>query len=907
MQRRRVGDADIAGRPEWPSSTADPVNARPAARLHGLDGIRGLAALFVVLHHCWLLSFPGFPINTGPWWLGWLVYGHFAVVIFIVLSGFSLSIAPARSGWQLRSIREFLRRRAWRILPPYWAALAFSLAVAWWIVAQPNTPEPTAKSVAVHGLLAQDLIGSPSPNGALWSIAIEAQLYLVFPLLLLVLLRWGAAVMLASMTMIVVAIAAVAPHDTRVDALMRLTPQFAALFAAGIVAAGILVASDRVRGLPWHWLALIAVVPVVLLIAERGSAWTVDNFVWVDLALGPATGLLLAGVAAGRPVGLVRLLETRPMQRLGACSYSLYLTHSPIVVTVNHVVRRLDVGSGMPTFLLTLAIAVPLAVGFAMWFASLFEIPFQKHRSWAAWRKLISARWSPNSVESAAPTDLKGAAARGIAWKIAAEAITQVTRLVVLLLLAHLLVPAEFGIASIVIAFAIFVPLFADLGLGAALIQAPTLTEVDRSTVFWTSLPLGLSFMALGISLSWPLAAIYGEPSLQPMFAAFSVCFLLGSLTSVPSALLIRAMHFRALEIRVIVGTLFGAAVAVALAFDGFGAWAIVGGEIANRAISLVTIWLQSHWRPKMVFSRRKLREQFAYGGTLFGAFLLLQFSQTTQSLMVGRFLGASALGRLTLSQTLVYLPFNRIAGPIQEVMFPAFSRMQDEPTRILAALNRINQVLAAIAFPTLTGLAILAPEFTAIVLGSKWAGTEDVIRALALAGMALALQRVNYSVLSARGYTRSILRVGASTLGSTAAAILLAYPYGLVATIAALAVQTLVVQAVLMSVTADSLGARFRDLARPLARITAATGVMGASVVLVVELLREVGAGNVVVLVVGIATGAAVFVPLLFRLEPVLIGELKGFARHARRASDTRERMTPGKAGLVPERNPSP
>ena len=201
-------------------------------------------------------------------------------------------------------------------------------------------------------------------------------------------------------------------------------------------------------------------------------------------------------------------------------------------------------------------------------------------------------------------------------------------------------------------------------------------------------------------------------------------------------------MHFRALEIRVIVGTLFGASIAVALAFRGYGPWAIVGGEIANRAISLVTIWLQSHWRPRLVFSRRTLRKQFAYGGTLFGAYLLLQFSQTVQSLMVGRLLGPAALGRVTVSQTLVYLPSNRVAGPIQEVMFPAFSRMQDEPARILRALNRVNQVIAAIAFPTLTGLAILAPEFTSVVLGSKWAGTDEVIRVLAIAGMALALQR---------------------------------------------------------------------------------------------------------------------------------------------------------------------
>jgi O-antigen/teichoic acid export membrane protein len=493
-------------------------------------------------------------------------------------------------------------------------------------------------------------------------------------------------------------------------------------------------------------------------------------------------------------------------------------------------------------------------------------------------------------MEADAPTDLKRAAARGVAWKIGAEVVIQVTRLAVLLILAHLLSPAEFGIASIVMAFVIFVPLFADLGLGAALIQAPTLTEVDRSTVFWTSLPLGLTFMCLGIAVSWPLASIYDDPSLQPLFAAFSICFLLASLTSVPSALLIRAMHFRALETRVIVGTLFGAIIAVGLAFGGYGPWAIVGGEIANRAISLVTIWLQSRWRPKLVFSRQKLREQFAYGGTLFGAFLLLQFSQTVQSLMVGRLLGETALGRLTVSQTLVYMPFNRVAGPIQQVMFPAFSRMQAEPARILGALNRVNQVIAAISFPTLAGLAILAPEFTKVVLGSRWAGTEDVIRVLCLAGMVLALQRVNFSVLSARGYSRLIMWVGAGALLSTAVAILVAYPFGLVATVGALGIQMLALQAVIMYVTARSVDAQFRDLARPLARIALATVLMASSVMVAVGIFREVGIGDAGTLLAGIGIGAAVFTPLLLRLEPELIAELRGFARHGRQPTEALE-----------------
>ncbi|WP_245765077.1 acyltransferase family protein [Nonomuraea jiangxiensis] len=370
------------------------TGARPGgggARLGGLDGIRGLAALFVVLHHCRLLAFSGFPADTGPWWASWLLYGHFAVVIFIALSGFSLAVSPARAGWRLDGLRRFARRRAWRILPPYWAALLFSLVVAWTLVPQPGQPVPTGKSALIYGLLLQDVFGSPSPNGALWSIAIEAQLYFVFPLLLLVVRRLGIVTMLAAVTAVVVAVGLLAPGVPLVATLMRLTPQFAVLFAVGVVAARVVRVPSR---FPLHWAALVAVVPVFVLIAVRGPEWTVANFFWVDLALAPAAGLLLAAVAQGRPRPLVSLLDTRPVRSLGSFSYSLYLVHAPVVVTINHFVVAPHLAPGVLRFVVLTALAVPVSVVFARWFAALFELPFQRHRSWPALRAAAGARWA---------------------------------------------------------------------------------------------------------------------------------------------------------------------------------------------------------------------------------------------------------------------------------------------------------------------------------------------------------------------------------------------------------------------------------------------------------------------------------------------------------------------------------
>ncbi|MEV6847344.1 acyltransferase [Actinoplanes sp. NPDC051411] len=367
-------------------------------RVSGLDGIRGLAALFVVLHHTYLLSYPGFPANTGPRWLSWLLYGHLAVVVFITLSGFSLGIGPARRDWQLGGRARFAYRRAWRILPPYWAALVFSLIIAWTVVPQPDELAPTGKSVVAYGLLLQDVIGSPTPNGAFWSIAVEAQLYVVFPLMLVLLRRAGTAVMVSVVTVAVAAVGVLAPHVAAVNLLLRLTPQFALLFAVGLAAAGILRATDRVRRLPWQWFALAAALPVLAWLVLRSTSRFADELFWVDLACAPAIALLLAAVATGRPRPLRRLLDTRPIRRLGTFSYSLYLIHAPIVVAVGEKIVAPHVRAGLPRFLVTLVLVVPLSLVAARWFAAVFEIPFQRYRSWSALREAVLARRHPAPV-----------------------------------------------------------------------------------------------------------------------------------------------------------------------------------------------------------------------------------------------------------------------------------------------------------------------------------------------------------------------------------------------------------------------------------------------------------------------------------------------------------------------------
>ena len=405
------------GPPPPASAPAAATAATRPGRVVGLDGVRGLAALFVVLNHIFERAWPGYPgANRAPLWAAWMLYGRFAVVMFIALSGFSLGLGAARSGWRFKSVATYAHRRAWRILPPYWAALVFSLLMTWYVLAQPGWAVPNGKSVVVYGLLVQDAYAVGSPNRAFWSIAIEAQLYILLPMLLLIVRRVSARAMVGLVAAIVVTIGLLGPRVPLMNtALAKFTPDLAVLFAAGVLAAGIATADERARSRPWAWYALAAAAPVVALMAVKGSAWSNLNLFWLDLAWAPAVGCFLAAIATSRPRPVVRFLGSFVPRSLGSCSYSLYLTHMPIVIAVSYGLILGRVARGTTTFVVLVAILVPMTVCFARLFAAVFELPFQRHRGWTPLRRAMAARLrrlrrtEPPATEPSGPRNRAGA------------------------------------------------------------------------------------------------------------------------------------------------------------------------------------------------------------------------------------------------------------------------------------------------------------------------------------------------------------------------------------------------------------------------------------------------------------------------------------------------------------------
>jgi len=340
------------------------------------------------MHHAWLSAWPQFPRNAGPWWLGWLLHGHLAVAVFIVVSGFSLALAPLRDdGLLIGGARRFLMRRAWRILPPYWAALIFSTILAATLLEPRLGSGPLVGGFVVHGLLLQDAIGSATPNGAFWSIAVEWQIYFVFPLILWLGRRTGLVRTVLATIVIVVIIHMLAGLGSPLTKLNHLTPQFLALFAVGVLAAKLGRGSRSARR-PLTLAATLTLGGLVALMLREGSVWIVARYFWIDIAFGVGVACLLAVMHNGGLLRLARLLASRPALRLGLFSYSIYLIHGPLVGLLDQrLIGPLHMAP-LVNFGLLLGLGVPLILLACYAFHLLFEAPFLHRRDLGA---LLSA------------------------------------------------------------------------------------------------------------------------------------------------------------------------------------------------------------------------------------------------------------------------------------------------------------------------------------------------------------------------------------------------------------------------------------------------------------------------------------------------------------------------------------
>src|SRR5437016_3257249 len=275
-------------------------------------------------------------------------------------------------------------------------------------------------------------------------------------------------------------------------------------------------------------------------------------------------------------------------------------------------------------------------------------------------------------MPAAAATTLRQQVVSGIGWKIATQVVVQTTRIVVGVALARLLVPRDFGLASMALLFVGVTSVFPDLSLGQALIARRTITENDRSTAFWTTLAAGAACAGGGVGAAPLVADFFSTPAVAPLFAVTSILFLITSFSSTQIALLTREMQFRSLQLRAMAGAVAGGVVGVALALGGLGAWALIVQALTAEGVSLVLVWRFSPWRPRATYSTESLRRLGSFAGKTSGARLLGYVNLNADNFLIARFLGAAPLGVYSVAYNVMFAPLARAGVLLAFMIFSA-------------------------------------------------------------------------------------------------------------------------------------------------------------------------------------------------------------------------------------------
>lgn len=355
---------------------------------------------------------------------------------------------------------------------------------------------------------------------------------------------------------------------------------------------------------------------------------------------------------------------------------------------------------------------------------------------------------------------LRSQAFSALRWVASEEVASQVLFFGVSLVLARLVVPEAHGTVALLSLFTGVAAIFVDGGLSAALVQRKEITRIDESTVFWFSLGTGLLIaVALAVGAPW-IASFYGVAVIIPIAHLYALQIVIGALGSVHYALFQRNLDFRTpFKIR-LASYLLSSLVGIFLAWRGYGIWALVAHGMGVTVLGALLTWTLSPWRPLFCFRWESFRKLFSFGGYLFLTNLLGMICSRFHTIIIGKLFGVRELGIYNRADATKQLPSAALAGSINRIAFPLFSRAAGDPQRVRRGFKIAIRGVMFLNVPMMIGIACVAEPLIVTLFGAGWAEAAPLLEILALAGILWPLHVMNLNVLKAMGHSGKIFKM---------------------------------------------------------------------------------------------------------------------------------------------------
>lgn len=362
-----------------------------------------------------------------------------------------------------------------------------------------------------------------------------------------------------------------------------------------------------------------------------------------------------------------------------------------------------------------------------------------------------------------------------------------ISQVLILPIIAAYLTVEDFGAVALAMTVAIFAQLLSDAGVGRSLIRQKQIIDREWNTVFWFVALVGALLMAALIGIA-PLAAwIFDVPITGPLIAALSVVPFLFALTAVPAARMERDGHFPQLALIQLIAAVCGMAIAIWFAVQGAGAWALIGQQITIALVRFLGVVVASNYTYGLPLKFVSITNHMKFGRDSISTSLMFTAQRQVPIMMIGYFLGQTALGLYSMGQRIWNIPHMAITGPVSQTAYLRMTKLQDQPGAMAEVFVTMTRVLAFLVFPPMLIMAAVAPDIFAFLLSEPWR-LAGAVYALAAFGIALECV-VSTSGPMFQAADKSFIRVQMTTERSILRIIVIgcALPFGILAVGAAI------------------------------------------------------------------------------------------------------------------------
>lgn len=271
--------------------------------------------------------------------------------------------------------------------------------------------------------------------------------------------------------------------------------------------------------------------------------------------------------------------------------------------------------------------------------------------------------------------DLKASILSSLFWKSLERGGVIGVQLIIQIILARLLLPEDYGVIALLVVFISISQTFVQSGFGIALIQKKDVTDEDYSSVFYLSLGVALIFYSILFFASPFIAAFYHQAVITPVLRVLGLTLFFGAVNSIQNAVIARNFHFKNLCVSSFGGVLFSSIVGIAMAYSGYGVWALVGQQLTSIMAICIIMWFTVRWRPKFFFSLSRVRSLFSFGWKLLISGLIDLAYDNISSLAIGKLYPTRMLGYYSKGREFPNVLALNINSSVQSVMLPAYSK----------------------------------------------------------------------------------------------------------------------------------------------------------------------------------------------------------------------------------------